>query len=121
MSPKNQPLPGLSFLSIFLKKFAGRCLVVSLLFFCTHSKAANLVSSSSGISQGYKLTYKNSLTDEILFQSDDLSDMWSYIKGNPINGPRTLQFNTSDVFLLNETLFFAFNNQGHLFTVAADG
>ncbi len=67
----------------------------------------------------YKITYKTTATDAVLYESDGLADMWTYIGTHTITDAVTLQFNTSDTFLIDNTLAFSFANAGFLFTVKA--
>ena len=67
----------------------------------------------------FKLTFKNTATNTVIYQDDSLSEMMSYIGSYAITAPMTLQFNTSDTFTVATPLEFSVSTANNLFTVKA--
>ena len=78
-----------------------------------------LANANKGTATAYKLSLINDTTSVIIYESDSLSSMMTYLSTYTISAPTTLQFNTSDTFPITSILTFNFSNGANLFRVKA--
>ena len=84
-----------------------------------HGIIANANKVGAAPAANFKLTFKNTATNAVIYQDDSLDAMMSFIGSYSITAPMTLQFNTSDTFTVATPLEFGFNNANNLFTAKA--